>query len=399
MSRNNFLNICRDYCTGCGLCKSVASVQFYSYDKGFLYPILSEKDVDFCKHVCPASGKALKNYQDGSIWGRMKSCWLGWSANENIRFKASSGGVITSLCIYLLDKGLIDGVLQVRKDPSDPTKTINVVSRSKSDILECMGSRYTTSSPLSNIKQSIIDGERYAFVGKPCDASALRMYKELHKEKWCEQIVYIFSFFCAGQPSEAANLKLLEELGISKKEDCKDLQYRGNGWPGKAEAWKNNGSSQTMDYETSWMKILGRDVRRCCRFCADGTGEMADISCGDAWYLTEDNRADIFTEHPGQNAIFARTEVGHMLIEKAMADDVIIASVFDPDKDLLHKRQPYHYARKASLSSLKLAMRICGRTFPMYDRKKISMFAKDFPLKSRIYRCLGTIQRVWKKVI
>ena len=388
-----------EFCTGCGLCHSVNDVQFKFDEKEFIYPELRDKDADLCKVVCPAFGNALKNYQDGSIWGTIKVSYLGWSSDEDIRFKASSGGVTTALCCYLLVKKIVDGIIQVKKDPDNPCETINVISRTKSDVLECMGSRYTRSSPLMQIKQMVKAGERYAFVGKPCDASALRMLKAAHIEEWANQIKYIFSFFCAGQPSKAANIKLITSLGCKDEKDCKDLSYRGNGWPGKAQAWNNEGVSQTMDYETSWMKILGRDVRKCCRFCADGTGEMADVSCGDAWYLKEDGRPDIFKEHPGQNAIFGRTEAGSELIKKAIKDGVITVKDFDPDKDLLHKRQPYHYARKASLSSLKLAMWLCGRTFPMYDSKKLAMFAKDFPLKSKIYRCVGTIQRVWKKVL
>ena len=388
-----------EYCTGCGLCHSVWGVEFQVDEKGFKYPNLKEEHASCCKITCPSSGNALKNYQDGTIWGAMKKSYLGWSSDDQIRFKASSGGVTTVLCIYLLEKNMVDGIIQVKKDPQNPCETINVVSRTKEEVLDCMGSRYTTSSPLMQIKQQVKAGERYAFVGKPCDASALRMYKESHGEAWTEQIVYIFSFFCAGQPSKAANIKLITSLGCKDEADCKDLSYRGNGWPGKAKAWNNAGDTKSMDYETSWMKILGRDVRKCCRFCADGTGEMADISCGDAWYLKEDGRPDIFTEHPGQNAIFARTEAGAKLVEMAIKDGVITVKDFDPDKDLLHKRQPYHYARKASLSSLKLAMWLCGRKFPMYDRKKLAMFSKDFPLKSKIYRCVGTIQRVWKKVL
>ena len=344
-------------------------------------------------------GRALKNYTDGSIWGKFKSCWLGWSSNEDIRFKASSGGITTALSIYLLEKKIVDAIIQVKKAPDDPTKTINVVSKSEKDVLDCMGSRYTTSSPLRNIKQCIEEGKKYAFIGKPCDASALRMYKNLQKESWTEQIVYIFSFFCAGQPSRKANDKLLKSLGIDNKNECADLQYRGNGWPGKAQAWKHDGTSQIMDYETSWMKILGRDVRPCCRFCADGTGEQADISCGDAWYLTEDHHADIFSEHPGQNVIFARTQAGEDLLNQAIKEGRIVTNSFNPDIDLLRHRQPYHYTRKASLSSLKLAMKLCRRNFPVYDSKKLSAFAKGFSFKSKLLRFLGTIQRVWKKML
>ncbi len=393
------IEVYKEFCTGCGLCHSVLNVEMQKNDKGFKYPCLRESDAIWCRNVCPAGGYALKKYADGSIWGGYKSSWLGWSINNDIRFRASTGGIITTLCIYLIDKKIVDGIIHVSKDPLDPTKTVNVVSKSREEILKCMGSRYTTSSPLYDIKQNVVEGEKYAFVGKPCDASALRMYKDRDIEKWTEQIIYIFSFFCAGQPSEEANNRLIKLLGIDNKKDCVDLQYRGNGWPGKTKAWKTDGTFKQMEYETSWMNILGRDVRKSCRFCADGTGEMADISCGDAWYLTEENRPDIFTERPGQNVIFARTNIGQKILDCAIKDGYIIANSFNPDTDLLHKRQPYHYARKASLSSLKLAMKICHRRFPLYENKKLCMFAKGFSLKQKILRCVGTIQRIMTKKI
>ena len=399
MKDNQKLTLLKEYCTGCGLCHSLRGVQFEQDERGFNMPCLNEDDLDVCMKVCPSAGNALNKYQDGSIWGMIKHSYLGWSKDESIRFSASSGGVTTTLCIYLLEKNIVDGIIHVRKDPVNPTKTINVVSHSKKEVLMCMGSRYTTSSPLYDIKQMIEPGKRYAFVGKPCDASALRMLKNECDEEWTQSIDFIFSFFCAGQPSIAANEKLVCSLGCSSIEDCKDLNYRGNGWPGKAQAWNQRGGSQKMDYETSWMKILGRDVRKYCRFCADGTGEMADISCGDAWYLTVDSKPDIFNEHPGQNAIFVRTEKGKGLLELAIKDGVLAVTDFDVEKDLLSKRQPYHYTRKASLSSFKFALRVCGRLFPLYDNKKLSMFAKDFPIKQKVLRCVGTIQRILNKKI
>lgn len=55
------------------------------------------------------------------------------------------------------------------------------------------------------IKNLVETGKKYAFVGKPCDVSALRMLQVRKIEPWTEQITYMFSFFCAGQPSEDAN--------------------------------------------------------------------------------------------------------------------------------------------------------------------------------------------------
>lgn len=387
-----------EYCTGCGLCKSFKDVSLYNDEKGYLTPKINHSEIDFCSKVCPAGGKALDRYQNGTIWGIYRNVALGWSLDNEIRKKSSSGGVLTTLCIYILENHLVDGVIQTRRAIEDIRKTETIVSRTKEDVLSCMGSRYTTSSPLMNLNELLRNGERYAFVGKPCDVSALRLYMDEVNPELKSQIKYLFSFFCAGQPSLHANNKLVKALGGEKLEECQDLQYRGNGWPGYATLTKKDGSKQQMDYETSWMKILGRDVRKICRFCADGTGELADISCGDAWYLGENNRPD-FTERPGRNVIFARTEQGEHLLREVIESGQIISEVFEPEQGGLKKMQPYHYTRKASLQVYKWALRLCGRSFPLYDNRKLSLFAKGFAFKQKILRFGGTVQRVLKGTI
>lgn len=390
----DYIKVCTDYCTGCGLCHSVSGVSFKNDEKGFKCPEINESVVPLLKEVCPAAGNALNKYSDGSIWGRVKYAYLGNATDENVRFKASSGGVITALCLYLIEKNVVDGVIQTRKSSEDPRLTETIISENREDVLSCCGSRYTTSSPLMNIIQQVKPGKTYAFVGKPCDISALRMYQIESSETWVKQIKYMLTFYCAGQPSLNANNRLLSALGCDDVKDCVDLRYRGYGWPGKAVAKLKDGSVNTMDYERLWMKILGRETRRICRFCTDGTGEYSDISCGDAWYLNNANKPD-FTERPGRNIIFARTDEGISLMEAAIKEGYVNVEDFSMSRsDEIKLFQPYHYTRKASLSTLKIAMKLCGRTFPLYDMNKLKRFTKGFPLKSKIYRFFGTLQRI-----
>ena len=129
--------------------------------------------------------------------------------------------------------------------------------------------------------------KKYAFIGKPCDVTVLKNFQKLNPII-AEMIPITMSFFCAGLPRIDAQKKLLEEMGCNGR--VVSLRYRGNGWPGYATVNLENGKQCKMDYNTSWGKILGRDIMKMCRFCLDGIGEMADIACCDVWYLTEDNK-------------------------------------------------------------------------------------------------------------
>lgn len=381
-----------EYCTGCGLCKSACGVSFQVDEKGYPVPLLGKEHKEFCKKVCPAGGAASAEMNAKQDWGDYKGVYLGWSTNEEIRQKASSGGVLTALCCCVLETRKVDGIIQTRVSNNSVYGTEVVISRNKEDVMKCMGSRYSISSPLSEIKQLVKEGEVYAFVGKPCDASALRMYlKEDRQLK--EQIKYIFSFFCAGQPSVNAQKKLLSELGCKSENECTKLQYRGNGWPGYATAIDKDGKEYTMSYTDSWGKILGRDIRKICRFCLDGIGEFADIACGDAWYLDKDGKPD-FSEADGRNIIIARTTEGEQLVHDALESGYIVAEDYVKDIGDLKEIQQYQYERKATMGSMVLAMALLGKRAPAYNRKVLREYARKVSVKKWIKKCLGTMKRV-----
>lgn len=174
------------------------------------------------------------------------------------------------------------------------------------------GSRYGISVPLKDILQIVQSDKKYAFVGKPCDVMALRRYLNKN-EKLTKNIIYLLSFFCAGEPSVNAQDELLKKMGTSRQ-GCDTLVYRGNGWPGFTTVNTKDGRELKMEYKVAWGQYLGRDIRYICRFCMDGTGELADIVCADFWQLDNNNHPD-FSEHEGRNIIIARNELGKQLLD------------------------------------------------------------------------------------
>ncbi len=384
----------KELCTGCGLCHSIENVPFNVDEKGFIYPILKGNNASFCKKYCPSSenhSSMIMRVLEKNIWGQSESTYIGWSNNAGIRIKASSGGVLTSLCVFLLENGYIDGVIQVRASEDSQIDTDTVISRSKKDILNCMGSRYTTSSPLYKIKDLISEGERYAFVGKPCDVSTLRLYL-MNDNSLNNQIRYLFSFFCAGMPSRTANKTLLKELG-GTEETCTLLTYRGNGWPGFATAKFLNAPDGRLTYNDAWGNVLGRDLRPACRFCLDGIGLMSDVVCGDAWYEDDYGNPD-FSEHEGRNIIFTRTKNGESIIHEASEKGYLYLTELKGYNRYLRKIQKYQFERKTTMLGTVLALKQCGRVVPSYRTRKLVKFAFMSSPRLVLSRYKGTIKRI-----
>ena len=381
----------KKYCVGCGLCKSEFGCKKQK-DKGFVYYDIEHVDRKFLNNVCPVSGKVQKYYED-SVWGKITQKYYGWSLNKKIRYNASSGGTITSLAIFLLEKKYVDGIVQIKRNESEPISTEVVLSKTKEEVLKCIGSRYSNSSVLEDLSRIIKPNCKYALIGRPCDISTLKNYQETYGKY--NNIIYTISFFCAGNPSDNANYKLLKKMGLQDVTNCKKMNYRGNGWPGYATAVDVNNKEYKMRYAESWGDYLGRDIRLMCKFCIDGCGTAADISCGDGWYLNENN-FPLFDENEGRNLIFVRTEKGNELIKNAIKENYIEIQNFDETKESIKNIQPAQYQRTTTIYDKYMAFKLFGKSTPNYNIKTIKKLAKSNKFLDRLKIFVGTIKRIIK---
>ena len=378
------------YCTGCGLCSSIGAASIDKDKKGFIHPVKGNQV--FLRKICPSYGVQSNIFDEKEIWGRAEKVFYGWSNDDAVREKGSSGGVITELCLYLLQEGHVDAVLHTCAEPDIPTKTMPCISVSYSDLISRAGSRYAISSPLSIISE-IDRNKKYVFVGRPCDVDILRNYS-LQEPHIAACIPYMLSFFCMGTPSDEAQEKLLDFLGCAKS-DCFSLRYRGDGWPGLTKVVDRTGKEYTTDYDTSWGKILGRDLMNICRFCANGVGETADISAGDAWYLDEYNKP-VFSEKQGRNVVFARNKKGLRILEDAKEKGYITLNDFCDYREKLPFVQYAQFERRATLNSRLMALKVLLKPYPRYNRTLLHAYKTNVSLKRRWDSFKGTIRRAYR---
>lgn len=376
------------YCVGCGLCEITNKAECYIDSNGFKHP--ETGDEEWLKSICPAGGRQQKLMDFSNIWGRSKAVYYGWSSDTEVRSIASSGGILTEISSWLLENHKVDGIIHTCANPKEPTKTITCISTTRDELIERCGSRYSISSPLLAVGE-IDRSKRYAFVGKPCDINALcnLFFKE---PEWKNTIVYTLSFFCAGLPSISGQNKLLDHLGCPD-DGLKTLRYRGDGWPGYTTAVDKNGIEYKTDYGTAWGKILGRDIMKMCRFCLDGIGETADVSCGDAWYMTKDRKPD-FSEGEGRNVIFARTDAGNEILQSMIAEGNIAVEAAHIEE--LQYIQPYQWDRRATMVDKMVSSRVLMRPIPHYTWRNVKKYYHGVNLKRHISILKGTALRILK---
>lgn len=358
-------------CAGCGICASIApkgALEMTLNPEGYLRPKIN-RQVDLSveatiRDVCPGiridHGERKANYH--TLWGPLVEVRTGHAINNEIRRHGSSGGVISALAIYLLEQGKVDFVAQIVVSAEEPLRNELQLSRSRTDVINAAGSRYAPSAPLGTLCELLDRGERFAFIGKPCDVAALRRYA-LHDSRVDQLIPYMLSFMCAGIPSIKGTYELLEKLGADRSQ-LKSFRYRGDGWPGMARAITRDGDVFEMDYNSSWGQILGKHLQFRCKICPDGTGEFADLVCADAWY-GKDGFPD-FTEQDGRSLVISRTSQGELLVQAALAANIIHAETL-PVTDI-ELMQPYQSHRKKVVFGRILATWLARGQAPRYRR-------------------------------
>jgi len=385
-------------CLGCGLCESIFGsmcVKMETDKDGFIHPKqleshLNKDNLKAIKNICPGINVRVETdfKSNEKIWGRIISCSSTYSTDSIVRQLGSSGGAISQICISLIELGEVDYILQVGSDPKDYSRNQLKLNNTKKDILECASSRYAPASIFNNIHEilSTTNGN-FAFVGKPCDISALSNFLNYYPQ-FKKRFKLKLSIICAGIPSLNATRDVINQF--CAKYPIKNLKYRGDGWPGFFTFWDSDDKKYSMSYNDSWGDILGKQVHYRCKICPDGIGLQADIAIGDAW-ITEGGYPD-FTERPGQSLTITRTEKGEKIIQRLVDVGKLERSIIATNQ--LKLIQPYQYKRRIYVGARLLAFIIIKMRVLNY--KKLAIISNALKSNKYIFfrEFIGSIKRL-----
>lgn len=386
-----------ELCAGCGLCAGLSqgAVAMETAEPGYSRPVQNaplppaiEKVIE---KACPGSVVApwMPAPQRHASWGPWYRTMTGYAADGSVRHAASSGGAISALLIEALNGGLIERVLHVVADTERPTRNIMQWSHNAAEIIQGAGSRYAASSPLALVDEALDDGRPFAFVGKPCDISALRQLA-LSDPRVDRQIPLKLSFFCGGLPAYAGADRIIRAMGLEPHEVVA-FRYRGNGWPGMARARTADGRSGEMTYAESWGRHLSSQVQFRCKICPDAVGGVADIACADAWYGGESGYPS-FEEQEGRSLIMSRTQIGEALLDRAIRNGALIAEPLEiKEVDLM---QPAQARRKRLVGSRLAASAVLFQPRPSMKGLDVAVASRQGGFSERMKNFVGTARRI-----
>lgn len=389
--------IAGDLCSGCGLCAGLSNGSFSLQEvaPGFLRPPPDARVPAAAEpaiaRACPGSRVAPWRAGPGvdPYWGPVASCQTGFATDPAVRFEGSSGGLLTALALTALDAGLVDGVVHTAADPRAPTRNCTRVSRNRADVIEGAGSRYAPSSPLSAIDTLLRSGERFLFIGKPCDTSALASLAQTDA-RVLATFPYRLSFFCGGIPSFDGTRRIVAAMGLGGRR-LVTFRYRGRGWPGLTEARTLTGESATMRYAESWGRFLSPEVQYRCKICPDAVGGVADIAAADAWYGGEAGYPT-FDEQPGRSLVITRTAAGRELLDLAHARGAVTLEALPLAEVGL--MQPAQARRKRLVAARTAAARTLLQPVPAMAGTAVGRAARQAGLGETVRNYLGSLRRI-----
>mgnify|MGYP006292252985 CR=1 FL=1 len=257
--------------------------------------------------------------------GPVLELWEGHSGDEEIWFRGGSGGAATALATFCLEQEGMYGALHVAMDPEKPYLNQTVMSRGREELVERTGSRYAPAAVCAELGAIETAPQPCVMIAKPCDIAAARKACRI-RPTLERNLGLTIAVFCGGTPSTKGTLEVLRQLGV-EPEEVGGMRYRGHGWPGMTGVnlkTSADGQRVEMTYQQAWDTILTKHKPFRCHICPDGTGEFADIACGDPWYRAiEDGER-------GSSLIVVRTERGREVLRRAMDAGYIVAEQREP---------------------------------------------------------------------
>ncbi len=311
-------------CVGCATC--VISCPFNCLEYADYGPrLISEcKVCGICAQVCPRFNLSIPSLErfifgrerkSNEEFGVYKRIVMAQTTSSEVSKVCQDGGVVTSLLIFALEEGFIDGAALSSESLNEPLKAIPMLATSKHEILKCAGTKYTYSPNILAFKEGVEKKiGNIAFVGTPCQIHALRKIQMLPLRKYAKAIGFMIGLFCSECFTYEGLIRQFfqKKLGI-KLDDIERVNIKG-----KMILKLKNGEVRAVSLKEA--KKYSCDY---CAKCSDFSAELADISVGglglEGWSLT-----------------IIRTEMGDEIFQKAESKGAIkVKDLKDEDKRII----------------------------------------------------------------
>jgi len=270
-----------EVCCQCGWCSSICPVDAITVSADTLE--IDEETCmkcGLCYSVCPRSfsieqaGKSINKLDKSLKFSeKINGYFNSYSASttkDEIKKVRQDGGIITSICSYLLDHNLVDAIIAVQHS-TDLWRSEPVIVDDVKNLYKTGGTKYANASTLAIIDKA----KKYdtvAVVGTPCMMNAIEKGTLFPMGvPFFKNIEYKIGLFCMESFPYEGVLNLIKEQFDKDFNKVTKMDISG----GKFIIYLDSGEDLNVP-----LKEVKSYARHNCHFCEDLTADYADISVG-----------------------------------------------------------------------------------------------------------------------
>jgi coenzyme F420 hydrogenase subunit beta len=264
-------------CTVCGACITAcpdSHIKFIEMKPKRLKRTMDCVGCSTCYDACyMLRHDLIANIEGRTIgWGKRESMGLyrrvvaARTKDTEIERACQDGGIVTTLLLYALDSGVIDGALVVGRDGWAP---VACIASTRDEIIRAAGTKYGVVPVLKELRAAVVDRGlgKICVVGSPCHIQSVRYLK--HKGLPLASAVKLtVGLFCREN---------YEYTCLTEKVGAKGMDINQVSKFNVSDEFNIYAGGKKLSLPITGVKSC---VPRHCLVCQDFAAELADIAIG-----------------------------------------------------------------------------------------------------------------------
>ena len=343
-------------CNRCGTCVGLSGGKIAFSDRtGKYLPEVNDEELNrsllkYCSgkgYDFPAERQRIfgNDVPSNIFTGAYRNIYIGHTTDETVRRNSASGGILSAILIWLLEKGRIDGAVVLRMSGEEPWLTEPFIATTREEIMEAAQSKYIISSVNEILPELGKFEGKLAYVGLPGQVQSIRLLqKEGHPS--VKNIEYIFGPFYGNTLHFSSVKSFLKSYGQKDYRKIRKLYFRYGEWPGNMRVELEDGTSiELPKFHANY--LIPFHIMKNSLLCTDLSNEYTDISGGDAWAPVYEERGK------GFSMVLARSVRGQDIIDEMLEEGLLKLDLIDEQEAIGMHSHGYDLKKRGAFIRMK----------------------------------------------
>jgi len=341
-------------CNRCGTCVALSGgkIAFTGKEKKYrpvMLEELTELEADRILNACAGKKFSFPKYREHfypdpahyhPYIGPYEDIFTGYSTDPEVRRNAASGGILSAILIYLLDKKMIDGAIITGMSAGKPWLTEPFIASNREEILAAAQSKYIISSVNEILSESRHFRGNLAFVGLPGQVQSIRKLQQAG-DPCIANIRYIFGPFYGNTLYFSSVTSFIRSYGEKDFRQIRRLWFRYGEWPGNMRVEMHSGKTYELKkFHANY--LIPFHIVKNSLICTDLANEFTDISSGDAWSPIYEERGQ------GYSVIIPRSKSGKEIIADMVREGRLEVVSCSEEESITMHSHGYDFKKRGS---------------------------------------------------